>query len=92
LGKYDAQTFDKDVNELNEQIEKGQARKPPKRKIENMNMPYLEVSKIENVRSSMKVKSKHPLSHKGGHGRWYHLRSQRQTKSHQGQLRVLPGR
>ncbi|TRY68484.1 hypothetical protein TCAL_01386 [Tigriopus californicus] len=43
LGRYNAEQYDLELKELKRDIEAGQARKPPKIKIETMNMPYFQL-------------------------------------------------
>lgn len=44
MGKYDSQAFDEDLAELKKEIEEGTELKPQKMKIENMNMPFYQLT------------------------------------------------
>ena len=43
LGKYDSEKFDEQLAELKRQVAEGTARKPQKKRIETMNMPFYEL-------------------------------------------------
>lgn len=43
MGRYNAEQFELELKELKQDIEAGRARKPPKIKIETMNMPYFQL-------------------------------------------------
>ena len=43
LGKYDSETFEKEQEELRQQIAEGTAKKPQKKKIETLTMPFYEI-------------------------------------------------
>jgi len=43
LGKYDMETYQKAIEAAKEQVKSGKIKKPQKKRVESMNMPYLEL-------------------------------------------------
>ena len=43
LGKYNQETYQAEIQAVKDQIKSGKVKKPQKKRVETMNMPYLEV-------------------------------------------------